>query len=270
MDANVTSTKTCKHCNTNYEGNFCPSCGQKFIDQRITLRNSLGYLFQSLINLDRGLWHTSWLMFRNPGKVIRDFLKGVTVPYFHPFRFVFFWLTLQVLFLVSTGFYQRVQDSINAQMGATTSASPAMEGFMHIYYSYMNIFMLLALPAMALGSWIVFRKKGYNYAEHLVLGAYTYGAISLMGLLFSPVLIISIDYFAYGTLLTMPLTFIYQTYVYRSLFRQNWIVLFFKSLFTFALFMFGFMLIVMIVLVIYMLSLSPEELKSFAPPKAGP
>ena len=268
MDA-LSASRACKNCNNPFNGNFCPECGQKFIDKRITLRHSLSHLFQSLTNIDRGLWATSWLMFRNPGKVIRDFIRGVTVPYFHPFRFVFFWLTLQVLFFVSTGFYEKIQKNVNDQMGTTPNTSPAMDSFMHIYYSYMNIFMLLALPAMAFGSWLVFRKKGYNYAEHLVIGAYMYGAISLMSLILSPFMLISIEHFGIAAFFTMPLTFIYQTYVYRSLFPQNWVILFFKSLFSFTVFMIGFMLVITIVLLIYLSSLSPEDLIGLAPAGAA-
>ncbi|MGB0178159.1 MAG: DUF3667 domain-containing protein, partial [Owenweeksia sp.] len=249
MDGLATA-QTCKNCESEFSGSFCSQCGQKYIEQRVTLKYTLSSLFQSVFNFDKGLWPTTWMVFRNPGKVIKDYLRGVTVPYFHPFRFVFFWLTVQVILMVSTGLYKNFQQNLSGEMDGK-GMGPELEGFMTMYYTYMNIFFIIALPALAFGSWLLFRKRHYNYAEHLVISAYSYGGVTFLGLISIPLMLLAPKYFLYGSAITMPLTFIYLTYVYRSLFRQNLILIFFKTLLVFVIFMIGFTFITLAVLYVY-------------------
>ncbi len=253
----LATSYTCKHCNSDYSGSFCPQCGQRYIDQRITLKHTLGSLFQSIFNFDKGLWPTTWLMFRNPGRVISGYLNGITLPYFHPFRFVFFWLTAQVLFLAATGIYADYQNELNLQMNGG-AIPPELMDLLGLFYAYMNIWFLLALPFLAFGSWLVFRKQHYNFAEHLVISAYAYGGITFIGLFTTPFIMTSASTYSYASFLTLPVTFFYLAYVYRSLFKQNWILLFFKSFFTFLLFMIGFSLVMIGLFFIYTSLINPD------------
>ncbi len=82
----------CKNYQTEFDGNFCPNCGQKYIDKRFTVKESIAWAFHSIFNFDKGFGLTSKDLILKPGKVIIGFLNGITVKYAHPFRFILFGL----------------------------------------------------------------------------------------------------------------------------------------------------------------------------------
>lgn len=107
----------CKNCSRDYDGHFCPNCGQKWINKRITLWDSIQGLFYSIFNFDRGFLYTTRELFIRPGEVIRQFLNGVTVRYVHPFRFVFIWATITALIGVYLNVYEESGLMFNKMVG---------------------------------------------------------------------------------------------------------------------------------------------------------
>jgi hypothetical protein len=84
---------TCASCGTEFQGNYCPRCGQSASVRRFSLRKTI------LLFLDEwGLGNRN-LLFRclrdlmlRPGYMIRDYLSGMQSAYFSPFK-LFFLLT---------------------------------------------------------------------------------------------------------------------------------------------------------------------------------
>ena len=83
---------------------------------------------------------------------------------------------------------------------------------------YLNLISLLTVPFLGLISFRVFRKRGYNYAEHLAVNAFWTAQVSLIGLI--PVAFFMIYPKAITILfpLSMLLSIIYYTFGFRQLF----------------------------------------------------
>ena len=87
------AVNTCASCGTEFQGNYCPRCGQSVSVRRFSLRKTI------LLFLDEwGLGNRN-LLFRclrdlmlRPGYMIRDYLSGMQSAYFSPFK-LFFLLT---------------------------------------------------------------------------------------------------------------------------------------------------------------------------------
>ena len=87
------AVNTCASCGTEFQGNYCPRCGQSASVRRFSLRKTI------LLFLDEwGLGNRN-LLFRclrdlmlRPGYMIRDYLSGMQSAYFSPFK-LFFLLT---------------------------------------------------------------------------------------------------------------------------------------------------------------------------------
>jgi hypothetical protein len=112
----------CKSCSSNLNGTYCSICGQKVISKRFTLKKSVGWLFANIFNLEKGFLSTTWDLIKKPGKVVSNFLNGITVPYAHPFRFIFVWATVSTLIAVYTGAYDKMGE-IGLDMGADVRLS---------------------------------------------------------------------------------------------------------------------------------------------------
>lgn len=96
-------TTTCLNCGTEFEGNFCPECGQNADTGRFTMRFIFENLVAAFTSKDGGLWFTLKNLFSRPGAMIVDNLNGKRRRYFSPFPLLFFALTVYILLYSVTG-----------------------------------------------------------------------------------------------------------------------------------------------------------------------
>ncbi|MEM6317173.1 MAG: DUF3667 domain-containing protein [Bacteroidota bacterium] len=64
---------------------FCPNCGQKTTDGRISLREFMHNFVDNVFNLDSRIFKTMSLLFI-PGKLTLEYFKGKHKTYYHPIR----------------------------------------------------------------------------------------------------------------------------------------------------------------------------------------
>ncbi|MEO1258958.1 MAG: DUF3667 domain-containing protein [Bacteroidota bacterium] len=82
-----TQNTTCRNCQHPLpEGaSFCPACGQKNTDGRITVKELVGRFFSDLLNLDGRIFQTTAALVV-PGKLTKNFFEGKHIRYYHPVR----------------------------------------------------------------------------------------------------------------------------------------------------------------------------------------
>ncbi len=91
----------CPTCGRHYEGNYCPQCGQSSKIGRYSFKNAF-LLFIDVWGLgNRGMFRTIRDLFLRPGYMIRDYLRGMQMAYFPPFKLLFLICALSLL--VDTG-----------------------------------------------------------------------------------------------------------------------------------------------------------------------
>lgn len=98
----------CPTCGTRFEGNYCPRCGQSARIGRYSFKKAF-LLFLDVWGLgNRGMFRTIRDLILRPGYMIRDYLQGMQMAYFPPFK-MFFLLTALSIF-VQTGMNIKRQD----------------------------------------------------------------------------------------------------------------------------------------------------------------
>ena len=103
-----TEQHACANCGMHYEGNFCPRCGQSFRVGRYSFRNAL-LLFLDVWGLgSRGIFRTIRDLLLRPGYLIRDYLKGMQMSYYPPFKL--FFLLFALALLMDTGLNIRLEN----------------------------------------------------------------------------------------------------------------------------------------------------------------
>ena len=91
----------CPTCGTHFEGNYCPRCGQSAKIGRYSFKKAF-LLFLDVWGLgNRGMFRTLRDLILRPGYMIRDYLSGMQMAYFPPFKMFFLLITLSLL--VDTG-----------------------------------------------------------------------------------------------------------------------------------------------------------------------
>ncbi len=91
----------CATCGTHYEGNYCPRCGQSARIGRYSFKNAF-LLYLDVWGLgNRGMFRSIRDLVLRPGYMIRDYLRGMQMAYFPPFKM--FFLLIALWLLVNSG-----------------------------------------------------------------------------------------------------------------------------------------------------------------------
>lgn len=265
-----TPSDTCKNCQAPLTGAYCSQCGQKTI-QRITLRTIFQEFWQALIDLDQGVLFTIKALVQNPGKAVTEYLNGRTRPYTPPLRFALVLTTIQVLLSLWTGAYETQTSEISSLFAPSGEDQEEImknqQQAMEWMRPYLNILPLLLIPFYAYFYRLFFRKyTDLNFAEHMVIGAFMQGIISLFGIfIFTPLLLI-----APSADLSLLISFIMYiglfSWTYRYLAKTSWLR---TGIYVAVGFLIGYLLLLLIMFVLGIIAVLALALLGVIDPSAG-
>jgi Protein of unknown function (DUF3667) len=184
----------CKNCNHSFERNFCNACGQSADTHRINFHFLWHDLQHGFFHFDKGVLFTAKELFTRPGHSIREFIEGKRVKHFKP-------LSLVLLLAGISGFlYYFFHINIlanNVQVHGDSTEADAMriqikqvsEWIAHHY----ALIALAQLPLLSFATYLVFRKSGYNFMEHLILNAFLTSQRIILHIIAIPVFILLLE-----------------------------------------------------------------------------
>ena len=191
-------TTKCLNCGTEFEGNYCPECGQDAKTSRFTLRFILSNLLIAVLGRDGGIGYTIKNLFSRPGQMIVEILNGRRRKYVSPFPTLFLALTLYVLIFTATGSknveLNDVSESLETEL-TVNAGDKTMElddnapttqqmkqkvaqlvvGGYHFYLNHYTLCYMLTLPLFVVAARKGYGKenrKRYNRAEYIVAIVY--------------------------------------------------------------------------------------------------
>lgn len=157
----------CRNCGDAIEKKFCPSCGQK-IERRLNFRRALEDLVRGITNGDSGVLLTIKELVVRPGKMIAEYLAGRRVVHFRPLPLL---ILLTGLITIFDDWIAGMSVEYQKAMDAVTKAVPEASGDT-AWFETTPIQATMFIPAFALASWMLFRRK-YNFVEHIYITAFT-------------------------------------------------------------------------------------------------
>jgi len=92
----------CATCHTKYKGNFCPRCGQSAGVARYSFKATMLNFLDVWGLGNRSMFRTIRDLILRPGYMIRDYLSGMQMAYFPPFKMLFVLTAINLI--VSYGF----------------------------------------------------------------------------------------------------------------------------------------------------------------------
>ena len=173
----------CLNCGTEFQGRFCPGCGQNADMKRLTVRGIVDNLLNLFTNADGRLWHTLRDLFSRPGYMMRDYIRGHRVEYISPIQMLFFLATLYLV--VQWLFHVNLDEAIVVQAAPTDTAESSTElAFLARVQDALRIYMSnKALSALVMTLFLVVPMKycmrhteegrKLNHAELYLVSAYT-------------------------------------------------------------------------------------------------
>ena len=221
-DCEATSTTKCLNCGTEFEGKFCPECGQNADTGRFTMRFIIENVLAAFLSKDGGIWFTLKNLFTRPGAMIVDILNGKRRKYFSPFPMLFCTLTLYVLIISVSGSREgsrelesqlqkiEVEGTYDIDAEATdvdkdtefnlTTKKLLSSILVHavsFYNNHYTLLYMLTLPFFVLAARCCYGKanrKRYNRAEYVVAIVYALVMVVLYRCIVSLVYLASPDF----------------------------------------------------------------------------
>lgn len=155
---------------------YCSQCGQQAAVHRFSIPHFLHEFFHAFTHTDKGIFHLLKSLATRPGTTAREYIQGRRKAYFNPFTF---FLIVMGVFVLAGLFFKKPQPAARPSQ-EVLARIPTEEGRQR-YTGMMergnkvrqfmsqkaNIVAMVAVPFIALLSWLFFYRRGYNYAEHL-------------------------------------------------------------------------------------------------------
>lgn len=165
-------------------GQFCHHCGAKIVRERLTLWVFFVQLGQTVFNTDSSIWRTVGHLCYAPGRVCRGYIEGVRKRYLRPVAYLFFVASLYGLtILLSDGEIRYFHEDF--ALGFTSydeGTGLSEEERARRLRPLALTFVLLSIPILSLISRLIYRRAGFNFAEHLVINAYYMGQLLFLNL----------------------------------------------------------------------------------------
>lgn len=171
---------------------FCSNCGQKADTHRLSIGHIWHDLVHAFTHADKGFLHLIKQLAVNPGKVAREYVNGHRKKYVNPFNFLIVVVGIASLVLISSSFVSFGTDPRIPPNPVST-----------FFAKHVNFIILLNVPVLAMWNLLLFRKSKTNFAENLVLTAFTSGERSVFFTLIVAPLWLLLHRFYY------PILFIY-------------------------------------------------------------
>ncbi|MEO6149084.1 MAG: DUF3667 domain-containing protein, partial [Mucilaginibacter sp.] len=171
----------CKNCNRKVEQKFCSNCGQSTDTHPINFHYLAYDIQQTLLPVDRGFFYTVKELFTRPGHTIREFIEGKRINHFKPFALV----------LLLAGIYGFLYHYFNINDVPRMGGQPDIEQTMAKTNEWLannySLAMVMLIPFFAFGSYIVFRKSGYNYVQNVVINLFLTAQLLIVSIVLFPI-----------------------------------------------------------------------------------
>src|SRR5688500_2336016 len=146
---------------------YCNACGQK-IAHRLDFHHILHETVHVFTHTDKGIFSLIPAVLFRPGIVALDYVEGKRKRYFSIFQYLIIVVGITTFLMAKTQMMELMAETFgDAEESARMKA--VLAKVMAIMREYLNLLMFALIPVYAFFSWLFFKKKGYNYAENIVL-----------------------------------------------------------------------------------------------------
>ncbi|MCC6413901.1 MAG: DUF3667 domain-containing protein [Saprospiraceae bacterium] len=168
-------------------------------------------VMERLLHHDQGILLLTRDLAIRPGITIHNYFSGKRKRYYDPFKYLMLSVGLSVLATHTFGLMQ----------GGANSHNP-VSAFAEKHF---NLILFVSVPFAAAWSWLLFRRKGYNFAEHLSMQAFIGGFRTVFFLLlFAPLVVLFREHYNTILMLFVVVRLFYLLWVYLQFFGQpRWI-----------------------------------------------
>ncbi|MBK7428262.1 MAG: DUF3667 domain-containing protein [Saprospiraceae bacterium] len=215
----------CLNCGLELSGKFCSGCGQKSDTQRISFKRFISHdILHGTFHFEKGMLFTAKQALIRPGRAALDYIGGKRVRFYNIFYFI---LLLIGLLLILTHYNNELALQYKPERSLIPQMDDAGKKIYEFLTTYNKLLIFTFAPVMALNSFLIFRRKKFNYSEHFILSG-----ILLLGLFILILLFFMLSFLEFaglpsvfrewGFVIMSFLIFFYVLYAYYDAFRKDY------------------------------------------------
>jgi Protein of unknown function (DUF3667) len=230
---------------------FCGQCGQK-ASHRLDVKHIIHEFTHVMLHADKGIFGFVPKLMTSAGLIALDYVNGRRKKYFNPFQYLILVVGFNVFMITKLKYLERSTTMFTESKltGRVAEFQHQMVEFMSHYY---NFIIFLLIPIFAVMSFWLFRKKGYNYAEHVVLQCCIQGqqnTISLVLMLIAALLGNS-EFFKVVAGISVVIVCITYAFGYKQFFKVSFGTALWKSILVYLMVQLVIMTIVIIAIAVF-------------------
>ena len=244
----------CKNCGNSFDLSYCNACGQKTAH-----RLDAGHIFHEGIHVfthaDKSIFRFIPKLIVYPGIIALDYVNGKRKSQFNLFQYVIIVAGLVVFFFNKTHILEDGIKQLN-DPNLSKKITVVQGKIMQFLQNYFNIIMLVLIPAFAFFSRLFFKKRGYNYAENIVLECSIQAQQNTISLI-SMILLYFAGAASIFQIIIIPLfiAITAKALAYRQFFKSSWLESILKAILVYACVYIIQMIVVMIVMFVWVLTM---------------
>ena len=219
---------TCVNCGHEYQGNFCPACGQKATAGRVTWDTVRSGVMDVWGLGSRSLLRSLWNLIVRPGSFISDYINGKWQVSFPPVKMLV--IVAVMLYFLGRLIYPEFWNDLYDEGGVESTASGAV-GFLDTVINWIlshpEWAILFLLSSLIVPTWFVFRHAPRNTHHTMPQGFFIQVFISVQFYLW--LFAFSLIFRLFGLDLDLSMTIIFAVILplmvffdYKSLFGYGW------------------------------------------------
>ena len=161
--------RTCANCGHEYQGNFCPACGQKATAGRITWETVRSGVMDVWGLGSRSLIRSLWNLIVRPGRFISDYINGKWQVSFPPVKMLV--IVAIILYFIGRLIYPEFWNELfDEGTPEDKGAIGLIDAAVYWIVSHPEWSLLFLLSSLILPTWIVFRHAPRNTRHTLPQG----------------------------------------------------------------------------------------------------
>lgn len=168
---------SCINCEIDFEGDFCPSCGEKKNIDRITFSSIITSVFSGFVDMDKGLLFNIKNLTLFPKKTILDYINGKRRYILNPISYAI--ITISIYLFLDTLIPRGVSPKLSKV--DVFGAQEMGVKFGYFLRSKMKFFWLTYIFYSSFFTKLFFRR--FNFFEHLAINSFILGHATLIAII---------------------------------------------------------------------------------------
>ena len=205
---------SCVNCNTDFDSEFCPNCGEKRVVPRINLISLVNHFYCSFLDMDKGFLFNLKNLTLQPRETVLAYLSGSRRKFLNPISYTI--ITISIYIILTALIKEYKSTTLTEELAERIQNMSKIEEIGYntgkIIFEQLKFFWILMTFCLSAFTRLIFKR--FNFFEHLAINFFVVGHSTILAILVKA-------FYHKEILIFNFLVFIYMTFLIYKIFRNK-------------------------------------------------